>query len=686
MEIVILDGRAGHRRARRRRHRRRCSSASPTRCSAWRPAPRRWRSTTSWRGACAAGEVSFAEARGFTLDEYVGLPADHPQRYRNVIDTDFVSRVDFAPDAVQGPDGLAEDIPAACAAYEAAIAEAGGVDLQILGIGTDGHIGVQRARLLAGVADPHQDVDPADAARQRPVLRRRPRCGAHPLPHPGAGHDHVRPARRAGRHRPGQGRGGPPPGRGRGQRPVAGDASCSTTRTSPCCWTTPPRAGCSWPTTTGRPTAPSRRGRASDADRGGSRRHARVGAAARLDRRRRRPSRRASGPETRRAPPISTSVPAVVVPGFVDMHVHGGGGGAFPSGDLEIRAPRRPGAPPARHHHDDRLAGDRGRRRAARGRSRRSPSWSRTARSPASTSRDPGCRPDARARTSRRLLRDPDPAELDRVLAAGRGAIRMVTLAPERQGGLDAIRRVVDAGAVAAVGHTDATYDQARAAIDAGATVATHLFNAMRPVHHREPGPVVALLEDPRVTVELIADGVHLHPALYRQVSAGVGADRVALVTDAMAAAGMADGAYRLGSLAVDGRRRRRSAHRDRHHRRQHRDHGPGVRLGGAHQRVAARRRTRPGVAADIGDARRRVGSRRPRCHRPRCGGGSGSAGLRPRADGRVAARRMARAAGDWCGRALRPRIEGVRHATSAAAPPVSRTSSSNVVGKTARG
>jgi glucosamine-6-phosphate deaminase len=89
----------------------------------------------------AAGEVSFASARGFTLDEYVGLPAAHPQRYRNVIDSEFVTRVDLAPGAVQGPDGLAEDIPAACTAYESAIADAGGVDLQILGIGTDGHIG-----------------------------------------------------------------------------------------------------------------------------------------------------------------------------------------------------------------------------------------------------------------------------------------------------------------------------------------------------------------------------------------------------------------------------------------------------------------------------------------------------------------------------------------------------------------
>jgi len=90
---------------------------------------------------CAAGRISFAEARGFTLDEYVGLPPDHPERYRNVIDTVFVSRVDFAPGAVAGPDGLAADIPAACASYEDAIQAAGGIDLQILGIGTDGHIG-----------------------------------------------------------------------------------------------------------------------------------------------------------------------------------------------------------------------------------------------------------------------------------------------------------------------------------------------------------------------------------------------------------------------------------------------------------------------------------------------------------------------------------------------------------------
>jgi N-acetylglucosamine-6-phosphate deacetylase len=150
------------------------------------------------------------------------------------------------------------------------------------------------------------------------------------------------------------------------------------------------------------------------------------------------------------------------------------------------------------------------------------------------------------------LMRDPDPAEIDRVIEAGGGAIRMVTIAPERDGALAAIRQFVDAGVVAAVGHTEATYDQTRAAIDVGASVGTHLFNAMRPINTREPGPVVALLEDPRVTVELITDGVHVDPALYRLVCRSVGSDRVSLVTDSMAAAGMSDGRYWLGPLAVD--------------------------------------------------------------------------------------------------------------------------------------
>jgi N-acetylglucosamine-6-phosphate deacetylase len=149
-------------------------------------------------------------------------------------------------------------------------------------------------------------------------------------------------------------------------------------------------------------------------------------------------------------------------------------------------------------------------------------------------------------------MRDPDPAEVDRLLAAAQGAIRMVTIAPERAGAAAAFRQIAAAGVVAAVGHTDASYEQTCAAIDAGATVATHLFNAMRPIGTREPGPVIALLEDPRVTVELITDGVHVDPAVYRHVVRSAGPDRVSLVTDAISAAGMADGAYDLGALTVD--------------------------------------------------------------------------------------------------------------------------------------
>jgi N-acetylglucosamine-6-phosphate deacetylase len=149
-------------------------------------------------------------------------------------------------------------------------------------------------------------------------------------------------------------------------------------------------------------------------------------------------------------------------------------------------------------------------------------------------------------------LRDPDPAEIDAVLAAGDGTIRMVTLAPELPGSGDAINRFLGAGVVVAIGHTDATYEQTRQAITAGATVGTHLFNAMRPLHHREPGPALALLQDPGATLELIADGVHLHPALVRAVIEAAGPERVALVTDATAAAGSPEGSFRLGALPID--------------------------------------------------------------------------------------------------------------------------------------
>jgi len=150
-----------------------------------------------------------------------------------------------------------------------------------------------------------------------------------------------------------------------------------------------------------------------------------------------------------------------------------------------------------------------------------------------------------------RLLRAPERAAVERLVKAGRGAVRMVTLAPELDGGMAAVHQLAADGVIAAVGHTDASYRQTREAVDAGARVATHLFNGMRGLHHREPGPILALLEDERVTVELINDGVHLHPAVVGYVFRTVGPGRVALITDAMAAAGNGDGDYTLGGLPV---------------------------------------------------------------------------------------------------------------------------------------
>ena len=149
------------------------------------------------------------------------------------------------------------------------------------------------------------------------------------------------------------------------------------------------------------------------------------------------------------------------------------------------------------------------------------------------------------------LLRAPDPEELAILIDAGGGRIAMVTIAPELPGALAAITYMVERGVVAAVGHTNGDFAITQAAIEAGASVATHLFNRMPPLEKREPGPVLALLSDPRVTVEFIADGVHVSPDLLAFMASAVGADRVAVVTDAMGAAGAPEGEYRIGELDV---------------------------------------------------------------------------------------------------------------------------------------
>ncbi|MFJ3788672.1 N-acetylglucosamine-6-phosphate deacetylase [Kitasatospora sp. NPDC090091] len=240
-----------------------------------------------------------------------------------------------------------------------------------------------------------------------------------------------------------------------------------------------------------------------------------------------------------------------VVPGFVDLHVHGGGGASYASGVAEeaLRVARTH----LEHGTTTTMAStvtgeiDEVARQAAvlselvedgvlAGIHFEGPFISHN--------RCGAHRPD--------LLRDPDPALVRKLVDAARGRARMVTLAPELPGGLESVRMLAELGVVAAVGHTDADYGRTLEAVEAGATVATHLFNAMPGIAHRAPGPIVALLEDERVTVELINDGVHLHPSVLDLAYGTAGAARVALITDAMGAAGMGDGLYPLGPLQVE--------------------------------------------------------------------------------------------------------------------------------------
>jgi N-acetylglucosamine-6-phosphate deacetylase len=141
-------------------------------------------------------------------------------------------------------------------------------------------------------------------------------------------------------------------------------------------------------------------------------------------------------------------------------------------------------------------------------------------------------------------LRAPDAAEMAHVLEVSGGHLSLITLAPELPGALAMIRQLVAAGVTVSIGHTDATYEQSLDAIQAGATHATHCCNAMRPLHQRDPGPMGAVAESPAVSGELIADGVHVHPAMMRILVKMLGPARTVVITDALAAAGISDATF----------------------------------------------------------------------------------------------------------------------------------------------
>jgi N-acetylglucosamine-6-phosphate deacetylase len=154
--------------------------------------------------------------------------------------------------------------------------------------------------------------------------------------------------------------------------------------------------------------------------------------------------------------------------------------------------------------------------------------------------------PERRGALPEGWLAEPDRTLFDRLLATG--AVRVMTIAPELDGALDLVRAAVAAGVTVSVGHSDATYEAAKAAFEAGARHVTHAFNAMRPLHHREPGPLGAAIEAKGVTVEVIADGVHLHPATVGLLARALGPERTCLVTDAVTPAGLPSGVFRIGN------------------------------------------------------------------------------------------------------------------------------------------
>jgi N-acetylglucosamine-6-phosphate deacetylase len=240
---------------------------------------------------------------------------------------------------------------------------------------------------------------------------------------------------------------------------------------------------------------------------------------------------------------------AAVFPGFLDLHVHGGGGHGFADGvdalSTAIATHRREGTTGLIVS----LITDTEQRmeRAAASIDQLNGVAASTVlgmhlEGPFLSPRHLGIHPAA-------ARQDPQPELVDRLDTASGGRLRIMTLAPELPGGIELIHRLADRGAIAAIGHSDADYQTACTAIDAGATLITHAFNAMRSLHHRDPG-IVAAAMDRGTYVEAINDGVHLHDATMRLLHAAV-SDKLILVTDAMPAAAAPDGVYRFAGQRV---------------------------------------------------------------------------------------------------------------------------------------
>src|SRR5580704_17821330 len=256
-------------------------------------------------------------------------------------------------------------------------------------------------------------------------------------------------------------------------------------------------------------------------------------------------------------PPLPAGLPVTdlhghwVLPGFVDLHVHGGGGTSFTEGPADDA---RHAAAFHRRHGSTTIVASLVTAPLADLEARAAMLAALASQGVIAGIHLEGPFLSAArcgAQDPRHMLA-PDVAAFERLHAAAAGHLRVITIAHELPGAAGLIKAAARVGVTAAVGHTDATADTTAAAVDVGATHATHLFNGMRPLHHREPGPVGALLDRDEVTCEVIADGVRLHDTVIRLAARAAGPSRLVLITDAMAAAGMPDGSYQLGSMRVD--------------------------------------------------------------------------------------------------------------------------------------
>jgi len=250
---------------------------------------------------------------------------------------------------------------------------------------------------------------------------------------------------------------------------------------------------------------------------------------------------------------------AILVPGFIDMHIHGGAGrdvmdtapDALPAVERLLYShgvttyfPTTITAPIDRTLAAlDSLAG--AIERARESEELRATPAGIHLEGPFISHARPGVHPTGD-------LQKPTLALFERLWEASRGTVKIITIAPELDGAREVISEATRRGVCVSMGHSDADLAQARAGVDAGVRHATHTFNAMRPLEHRDPGIIGEALMDERISAEIIADGIHVDPLMVRLFLLAKGADGAVLVTDATAATGMPNGRYRLGSLEVD--------------------------------------------------------------------------------------------------------------------------------------